>query len=73
MITLAVALVMFPLWHFTGLVVMLGVWIMAVVMAVIFKRKFAGLTGDNYGAINEVAEVIVLILVVLLARIGLAW
>ena len=72
-ITLVVALAMFPLWHFTGLVVMLGVWIVAVVMAVIFKQKFAGLTGDNYGAINEVAEVMVLILVILLARIGLAW
>ncbi len=71
-ITLAVALAMFPLWHFTGLVVMPGVWITAVVMAVIFKRKFAGLTGDNYGAINEIAEVVVLILVILLARVGLA-
>ncbi len=72
LITLAVALAMFPLWHFTGLVVMSCVWIMAVVMAVIFERKFAGLTGDNYGAINEVAEVIVLLLVILLARTGLS-
>lgn len=71
LITLVVAVVMFPLWHLTGLVVTLGVWIMAVVMAVIFERKFAGLTGDTYGAINEVAEVSVLILVLLLARLGL--
>ncbi|GAI25194.1 unnamed protein product, partial [marine sediment metagenome] len=36
------------------------------------KSKFSGLTGDTYGAINEVAEVGVLILVTLLARLGLA-
>jgi len=71
LITLVVAVAMIPLWHFAGLVIMLVVWIMAVVMAVIFKRKFAGLTGDTYGAINELAEVSVLILVLLLARLGL--
>jgi len=72
LITLSAAAAMIPLWHFTGLVIILGVWIMAAVMAAIFKRKFAGLTGDTYGAINEVAEVSVLILVILLARLGLA-
>ncbi len=71
LITLVVAVAMIPLWHFAGLVIMLVVWIMAVVMAVVFKRKFAGLTGDTYGAINELAEVSVLILVLLLARLGL--
>jgi cobalamin synthase len=32
------------------------------------KGKFAGLTGDTYGAINEIAEVGVLILIGLLAH-----
>jgi adenosylcobinamide-GDP ribazoletransferase len=58
-----------------GLVIMLGVWIIVVAMAAYLKRKFSGLTGDTYGAINEVAEVGVLILVCLLAHnqwLGLA-
>jgi cobalamin synthase len=36
-------------------------------MATYLKRKLAGLTGDTYGAINEVAEVGVLLIVCLLA------
>ena len=55
-----------------GLAIMLAIWIMVLIMATYLKRKFAGLTGDTYGAINEVAEVVVLILVCLLARFGLA-
>jgi len=55
-----------------GLAIMLGVWIMVLIMATYLKRKFAGLTGDTYGAINEAAEVGILILVCLLARLGLA-
>jgi len=37
-------------------------------MAAYLKRKFSGLTGDTYGAISEVTEVCVLILVCLLAH-----
>ncbi len=47
---------------------MLSIWVIVVAMATYLKRKFAGLTGDTYGAINEVAEVCVLILVCLLAH-----
>jgi len=36
------------------------------------KSKFAGLTGGNYGAINEVAEVTVLIMICLLVQVGLS-
>ncbi|GAI42142.1 unnamed protein product, partial [marine sediment metagenome] len=43
------------------------VWVIVVAMAAYLKGKFGGLTGDTYGAINEVAEVSVLILVCLLA------
>ncbi|MCD6391176.1 MAG: adenosylcobinamide-GDP ribazoletransferase [Dehalococcoidia bacterium] len=32
--------------------------------------KFGGLTGDNYGAINEFAEVVVLILIFVIAELG---
>ncbi len=39
-------------------------------MKAYFKSKFTGLTGDNYGAINEVAEVAVLIMICLLVQAG---
>ena len=35
------------------------------------KGKFSGLTGDTYGAINEVTEVVVLILVLVLSKVAL--
>ena len=63
-IALAVAI---PLFRAAGLVIMLGTWLTALAMASYLKGKFAGLTGDTYGAINEVTEVAVLILVCLLA------
>ncbi len=71
-ITLAVAIGLARLANITyfylaGLAIMLAIWVIVVVMATYLKRRFAGLTGDTYGAINEVAEVCVLILVCLLA------
>jgi adenosylcobinamide-GDP ribazoletransferase len=49
---------------------MLSTWVIVMAMAFYLKGKFGGLTGDTYGAINEVAEVLVLILVCLLAHVG---
>jgi len=72
LVALAVAI---PWFRLAGLVIMLGVWVIVAAMAAYLKRKFSGLTGDTYGAINEVAEVSVLILVCLLAHnqwLGLA-
>jgi len=71
-ITLAVAIGLarwagIAYFYLPGFVIMLGVWVIVMAMAVYLKRKFSGLTGDTYGAINEVAEVSVLILVCLLA------
>ncbi len=63
-------------FYLVGLVIMVGIWVIVMAMAAYLKRKFSGLTGDTYGAINEVAEVGVLILVLLLAHnqwLGLAW
>ena len=71
-VTFIIALALIPLLHLAGLAVMLGVWAITVLVAVYLKSKFAGLTGDTYGAINEVAEVGALILIVLLAGLGLA-
>jgi len=61
--------------YLAGLVIMGGTWVIIMIMSAYLKRKFAGLTGDTYGAISEVAEVSVLILVGLLAHnqwLGLA-
>jgi len=55
-------------FYLAGLVVMAGVWVLVVALAAYLKRKFAGLTGDTYGAINEVAEVGVLVMVCLLSH-----
>ena len=72
MATLIALVVVVGLAQLVGLAIMFLIWVMTVVMAAYLKGKFSGLTGDTYGAINEVAEVGVLILVTLLARLGLA-
>ncbi|MBI4187639.1 MAG: adenosylcobinamide-GDP ribazoletransferase [Chloroflexi bacterium] len=54
-------------FYLAGLVIMLVIWVVVVIMAGYLQRKLSGLTGDTYGAINEVAELSVLILMVLLA------
>jgi len=66
-ITLAVAAILAQL---TGFIIMIAIWVIVVVMAAYLKGRLGGLTGDTYGAINEVAEVCLLILVCLLAHIG---
>ena len=72
MATLIALVVVVGLAQLVGLAIMFLIWVMAVAVAAYLKGKFSGLTGDTYGAINEVAEVGVLILVTLLARLGLA-
>lgn len=67
MATLITLVVTIVLAQMRGLAVMLGIWIIVIATAAYLKRKFSGLTGDTYGAINEVAEVCVLILVCLLS------
>ncbi len=56
------------LFFWAGLVIMAVVWGVAAGAGAFFKKRFAGLTGDNYGAINVIAEVTVLVVVVLLSR-----
>jgi len=51
-----------------GAAVVLGTWMAVLLVAAYLKGKFAGLTGDTYGSINEVAEVCVLILIVMAAH-----
>jgi len=44
-----------------GLVLVFTVWLVALAVALFLRGKFGGLTGDSYGAINEVTQVFVLI------------
>jgi adenosylcobinamide-GDP ribazoletransferase len=67
-ITLAVAAALYPLISFAGFLVMAGIWIIVTALAFYFRYKFAGLTGDTYGAVNEVSEVMALVLVVIIAK-----
>jgi adenosylcobinamide-GDP ribazoletransferase len=64
------AVVLFHLFLVIGLFVMVSIWIITTLFAFYLKHKFAGLTGDTYGAINEVAEVMALILIILIYNIG---
>ncbi len=66
-ITIALAVLIF-VFRLGGIGVLVGVLLFTWAIASYFKGKFAGLTGDNYGAINEMAEAFVLILFVVLAR-----
>ena len=67
-VTIAIAVVSMQL---IGLAVLATVWLIVVALAAYFKKTFAGLTGDNYGAINEISEVSVLILVNMFVHSGL--
>jgi adenosylcobinamide-GDP ribazoletransferase len=66
-ITLAVTgVILFHWFSLTGLLVMAGVWVVTTLFALYLKHKFAGLTGDSYGAINEAAEVMALIFIIII-------
>lgn len=68
LITVAVVAILAKL---IGLAIIFVLWVITAVMAAYFKSKFSGLTGDNYGAINEISEVSVLVFIALLANFGL--
>lgn len=64
-IALIVAVVLLSWW---GLVLMAVLWLTAFGIASYFRTRLGGLTGDNYGAINELSEVLVLLLIILIER-----
>lgn len=55
-------------FYLTTAAIIFGVWIVTLGLATYLKRKLGGLSGDSYGAINEVAEVAVLIIILVLAQ-----
>jgi adenosylcobinamide-GDP ribazoletransferase len=65
LIAIAASLLLFRL---AGAVIILGVWIIANLAAVYFKNRLNGLTGDTYGAINEITTAGVFFIVTLLAH-----
>jgi adenosylcobinamide-GDP ribazoletransferase len=60
-----VAVVLMKWW---GLALMAVLWLIAFGIAAYFRSRLGGLTGDNYGAINEISEVLVLLLIILIRR-----
>jgi adenosylcobinamide-GDP ribazoletransferase len=64
--TLVTAVVSLGIFRMGGMALMLGVWLVAMALATFLSRRFAGLTGDTYGAIVEVTEVVALMLISLL-------
>ncbi|MCJ7515926.1 MAG: adenosylcobinamide-GDP ribazoletransferase [Dehalococcoidia bacterium] len=65
-IALIVAVAMLKWW---GLALMAVLWLSAFGTASYFRSRLGGLTGDNYGAINEISEVLVLLLIILIGRL----
>jgi adenosylcobinamide-GDP ribazoletransferase len=72
-LTLVIGAALTPLFFYTWLWVFLGVWLTATILGFYFRYKFAGQTGDTYGASNEVSEVIALLIIVFLATVALLW
>jgi adenosylcobinamide-GDP ribazoletransferase len=64
LVTVAAAVVLFKI---AGLVVMAGCWIAVISISAYLKQQLRGLTGDTYGAINEIVTVVVFILISLLS------
>ena len=63
-ITLLLAVILFPI---AGPVIAACTWVVSNLSALYFKKQIGGLTGDTYGAINEIAFITVLLAVNMLA------
>jgi adenosylcobinamide-GDP ribazoletransferase len=69
-ITLAITAALVLLFSYTGLLLIPGIIVITSILAIYLKHKFAGLTGDTYGAINEVTEVTTLLLVIVIVTVA---
>lgn len=64
--TVVIAGIIFISW--AGLIIIAGTWLTVTLTALHFKSRLRGLTGDTYGAINEISFVIVLLIILLLVH-----
>jgi adenosylcobinamide-GDP ribazoletransferase len=64
-IALIVTISLLKCW---GLALMAALFLIAFGIASYFRSRLGGLTGDNYGAINELSEVVVLLLIIIIWR-----
>jgi adenosylcobinamide-GDP ribazoletransferase len=63
--TLLIAALLFLTgFYINGFALIIGTCMVTTLLSLYFRRKFAGLTGDNYGAINEAATVTALLVVI---------
>jgi adenosylcobinamide-GDP ribazoletransferase len=67
-ITIMVAAALFPIFSAAGFLLIFGTWLVATLLSMYFKYKLAGLTGDTYGAINEVTEAITLVFAIIIFK-----
>lgn len=67
LIALAIAVGLLSWW---GTVLLAALCLILAITSKYLSSKFGGLTGDNYGAINELGEVVVLILGYIIAELG---
>ncbi|MCJ7606094.1 MAG: adenosylcobinamide-GDP ribazoletransferase [Dehalococcoidales bacterium] len=65
-ITLAICAALVPALSLVSFVAFAGVWFTVTVLALYLRHKLGGLTGDTYGAVNEVAEAMALVFIVLI-------
>jgi adenosylcobinamide-GDP ribazoletransferase len=65
-IALIATVALLKLW---GLVLMAGLWLIVFGIASYVKSRLGGLTGDAYGAINELAEVLMLLILIFIVRL----
>ena len=49
-----------------GAVLMAALWLITFGIAIYFRSRLGGLTGDVYGALNELSEVLVLVLIIII-------
>jgi adenosylcobinamide-GDP ribazoletransferase len=56
------------LWGISGLILAVGAWLVVSLVALYLKRLLGGLTGDCYGALNEVATLSVFLGVIIMAH-----
>jgi adenosylcobinamide-GDP ribazoletransferase len=68
-LTLTIAAALYPLFAWAGFLVFAGILIVTTILGFYFRYKFAGQTGDTYGAINEVCETLGIIFVIIAATV----